>query len=131
MQGNCGTDPDEEFLANVNSEVPILPRKPGVCMLLAPHNVLYHRSTELWLENLYIRVSRNETTVVEPLSLLTVSDPTFNSRLWLTDSMLQGDGGASVTGLTVTSRAVARGALVPACCKPLPSRSPHQWFPHR
>lgn len=90
-----------------------------MCMVLASHNVLFHRSDNLWLENLYIRVSRNDTNANAPLSLLTVSDPTFNSKLWLTNSMLQGDGGLNVTGLTVTSRALAGGSIAPLTSAPV------------
>lgn len=112
LQGNCTSDPTEEFYASVWGDAPVLPRRPGMCMLLTPQDVLYHRSENLWLENLYLRVSRNESTVEAPLTLLSVSDPTFQSQLWITDSMLQGDGGLTVNGLTVSSRAYAGGAYL-------------------
>lgn len=109
VQGNCTTDPSEEFLAQVGGEVAVLPREAGMCMLLTSHDVLYHRTKNLWLENLYIRVVRNASTVETPLTLLSVSDPTFDTNLWITNSMLQGDGGPNVTGLTVSSKAHVRG----------------------
>lgn len=105
MQGNCDTDATPEFLEALNQEVPVMPRTPGMCMLLAPTDVLYHRSGNLWLENLYIRVARNASSVNTALTMLSVSDPAFDTNLWVTNSILQGDGGLKVNGLTVSSKA--------------------------
>jgi hypothetical protein len=112
LQGNCSTDPPPEFLDRISNQdgIPIRPRKVGMCMLLAPQDVLYHRSGNLWLSNLYIRVARNESSVDSALTLVSVSDPDFDSKLWLTDSILQGDGGLRVNSLTVSSKAYVGGA---------------------
>lgn len=109
VQGNCDTDATPEFLEALNQEVPVMPRTPGMCMLLAPTDVLYHRSGNLWLENLYIRVARNASSVNTALTMLSVSDPAFDTHLWVTNSILQGDGGLKVNGLTVSSKAYVGG----------------------
>lgn len=114
MQGNCSGAPDGD--AFQLSGKPLLQLAEGQCLLVADDDALEVMHGRVWLDNLYLRVKR--TSRNSRPALLSVA--ALGGQLWLTRSVLQGDGSieslqASV-GLTatITNQVFAQG--VPPSC---------------
>lgn len=61
MQGNCSEPPPESSLPEVAPGDPVLlPLKDRQCLLMVSVPVWLSWSTDLWVDNLYIRLQRSQ-----------------------------------------------------------------------
>ena len=114
VQGNCAS--------NVPSDMPSLGAtlRSRQCVLLAQQRVLQPRSSPnvtLWLDNLYLRAMPNEAASRVSLIGWTIvkgADPSLDTRLWLTNSTLEGDNRNSSCLFVYGMSAYAGGASTPS-----------------
>ena len=107
MQGNCTGAGDPTFTI---AGVPLVPRKPGQCVLLADNDLLTLGPGRLWVHNLYIRHKATQRDLSVSL-MYTRSD--MGGQLWMTGCTLQGTGSYDSTfgadGLWMHSQAYVEG----------------------
>ena len=117
LQGNCS----EPFPSNITDGLggpPLLPRKPGQCLVVLFGNglsVVSDTAQNLWIDGLYLRQSPLEDPPDTESTVLAIDRITFGAPLqhapsvWMSNVTLQGGGGEDVKGLSVSSRVVAEG----------------------
>lgn len=119
VQGNCTEPPSQALLSRAglapgpgetSTAVPLIPLKPGQCLLLTDSSALYVRQGPLWVDNIYFRLRTTERTLsaeFEPALVSVTDGPT--GQVYLTNVTLQGSNSAASTGLYVSSSAYSAG----------------------
>lgn len=106
MQGNCA-DPVPPAEAFGLDGADLLPVGSPLCLIATDLDLLYAWNNSVWLSQLYVRLKRTPRTDL-PVLLHVNSTPA--GRLYVTDTVLQGDGQGSVRALYADGSAYVYGA---------------------
>lgn len=125
MQGNCTDAKEPQFEVE---GAPLVPRKPGQCVILADTDLLTPGAGRLWVHNLYIRHKASQRG--DHVMLMFIAKNMYG-QLWMTSCTLQGTGQyvgtAGAYGLYTHGQAYVEGAVD---CGTAESTS-HLWHLHR
>ena len=86
MQGNCSGIPVDTNALQL-AGAPLRPLSEGQCVIVADRSVLQTEHGRLWVDNVYIRLTRSP-----PESVSVLVSVTEDAQLWMTRSTLQGNG---------------------------------------
>lgn len=86
MPGDCAEAGEPQFAIE---GVPLVPRKPGQCVLLADADLQTMGTGNLWMHNLYIRHKQHARD--RYVSFMHTADGMVG-QLWMTSCTLQGSG---------------------------------------
>lgn len=86
MQGNCNAD--AEFGGVPVKHAAMRELQPRQCLLIADHNVLEVWDSNLWLNNIYFRLTNPRSGTFDQIVLVT--GPL--AKVWMTDVTMQGNG---------------------------------------
>lgn len=103
MQGNCS--PGETGIEELSSEFqlagdPLRTLQPNQCLIITDTDLIDVVSGPLWIDNVYVRARDTSATSPSAEDRILVSVEGA-SRLYLTHSVLQGDGVGTMMGLHV------------------------------
>ena len=126
MQGNC-TDPDPSATLSLSAaeSASLLPLRPYQCMVFFHDTFLMVNNGKLWIDNLYLRVSKKQTRPTMAFISLgrEDSDPVVTSvspgHTYVTRTTFQPDGQGTTIGITAdTSDCTLMVDGAPSACKP-------------
>jgi hypothetical protein len=118
VQGNCSEPIPEELTKNLTGP-PLLPLKPGQCLVLLFGNamqIVSETAHNFWIDSLYLRQlpmkdpPDHETTLVSVDKFTSGAPADTAPSVWMSNVTIQGNGEGSVKAVRVSSRLAAEGA---------------------